>query len=93
MTYEKYLKQIAEYAVDKLYWCNFHADSAKHPDPADDIFKQLFHIEHGLWNVQWQAREVEAMQIALKIPKKYVENTKATKFMAVVNKWSKENKC
>ena len=92
MKYEKYLKQIAEYAVDKLYWANFHADLGKHPDPAEDIFKQLFHIEHALWSIQWQAREAEAMQTALKIPKNYVENCKATKFMTVVNKWSKEKK-
>lgn len=46
MKYEKYLKQIAEKAVNHLYWANVHINMAKEgSNNGDNLFDLIGHVE------------------------------------------------
>ena len=92
MKYEKYLKQIADNAATGLYWCGVHADQAKEMQYGDgNIFRMVGFVEHCLFSIYWQAKKGAWMREGLKVPKKFVEQSKRTTAVAVYNEWVKEN--
>lgn len=91
MKYEKYLKQIADSAATGLYWCGVHADQAKEMKHGDTIFTLVGFVEHCLFSIYWQAKKGAWMREAVKVPKKFVEASKRTTAVAVLNEWKKQH--
>lgn len=93
MKYEKFLKQIAEKAVNHLYWANVHVNMAKEgSNNGDNLFDLIGHIEYSICHARWETNNFEWLKQALEIPRSYVEKSKRTTAIAVLNEWSKENK-
>lgn len=92
MKYEKYLKQIADGAATGLYWCGVHADLAKEMQHGDsNIFRMVGFVEHCLFSIYWQAKKGAWMREAVKVPKKFVEESRRTTALAVLNEWKKKS--
>lgn len=90
MKYEKYLKQIAENAVTSLFWCGEFARQAKEDNYGKTVFSMIGYIEHCITNIYWQARKEEWMKQALAVPRKFVEQSRRTTALAVLNEWIKQ---
>jgi hypothetical protein len=89
MKYEKYLKQIAENAVTSLFWCGEFARQAKEDNYGKTVFSMIGYIEHCITHIYWQARKEEWMKQALSVPRKFVEESRRTTALAVLNEWNK----
>ena len=90
MKYEKYLKQIAENAVQQLYWAWFFAREAQDPDPNKNIIKQMQMIEFNMWKAAYAGKNYEWLKQALSVPKEFIEKSKRTTALAVLNEWNKQ---
>ena len=90
MKYEKYLKQIAENAVTSLFWCGEFARQAKEDNYGKTLFNMIGYIEHCITHIYWQARKEEWMKQALSVPRKFVEESRRTTALAVLNEWEKQ---
>lgn len=90
MKYEKYLKQIAGNAVQQLYWAWFFAREAQDPDPQENVIKQMYHIEHCMWKAAYAGQNHEWLKQALAVPRSFVEKSKRTTALAVLNEWNKQ---
>jgi hypothetical protein len=88
--YEKFLKQIAEKATQHLYWANVHINMAKNSHDGDNLFDLIGHVEHSIFRTQWETNNFEWLKQALEIPRSYVEKSKRTTAIAVLNEWNKE---
>lgn len=92
MKYEKYLKQIAEKAIESLYWADVHVNLAQDKgNPGDNLFDHVGRVRAALYSIDWHTRNSHWLRDALKIPKSYVEKSKKTTAIAIFNEWSKEN--
>ena len=91
MKYEKYLKQIAEKAVNHLYWANVHINMAKEgSNNGDNLFDLIGHVEHSVWHTRYETQNYEWLKQALAIPKSFVEQSKRTTAIAVLNEYNKQ---
>jgi hypothetical protein len=88
--YEKFLKQIAKKATQHLYWANVHINMAKNSHAEDNLFDLIGHVEHSIFRTQWETNNFEWLKQALEIPRSYVEKSKRTTAIAVLNEWNKE---
>lgn len=91
MKYEKYLKQIAENAVTSLFWCGEFARKAKEDNYGNTVFSMIGYIEHCITRIYLQAIRQEWMKQALAVPRKFVEESRRTTALAVLNEWNKEH--
>ncbi|MBQ7404202.1 MAG: hypothetical protein IJW05_12285 [Lentisphaeria bacterium] len=87
MKYEKYLLQILKEISRKGHFVKFHAEQARHPEGS--VFDQMDAVERSLWHIQLDGDYLEHVTDYLKVPKKFVEQSKLTKAESVYNQWVK----
>ena len=90
MKYEKYLKQIAENAVTSLFWCGEFARQAKEDNYGNTVFSMIGYIEHCITHIYWQAKKEEWLKQALAVHREFVEQSRRTTVLAVLNEWKNE---
>lgn len=91
MKYEKFLKQLCQKAHASLFWADFHADQTLKPEEGENIFQQIFHVERSIWHVKQSTKAYDWIGQALQVPKSFVEKSKRSSALAVLNEWVKEN--
>lgn len=91
MKYEKYLKQIAEKAASHLFWVGEYARQADEVRHGDTIFSMVAFAHGCIFHIQSYAKNHEWMEQALAVPRKFVEESRRTTALAVLNEWNKEN--